>query len=406
MGSDKAKILLVWGYHRKGWIEPFEKLKKDFDFVYLDHLERADEEQSLVDLPRYYWMDYKSPYQLLDDIQPDRVIFMSITRSNAMALNQACRHRRIKTYILQHGILHPFSFYLENNQKEMSHLREQGKKWQSALNKKQQWHFLFFLLRAMRWNNLNPYFFFLRFLIGKKVHGENLQLLLKSLASEATRPHKYLVFTKENAGLFKERDGAKDSDFIELGNPFLDDFFQEPAQDIGQYYLLIDEPLAYMNDPNAEGFFKQEEVIEFQRKLNDFARSKGKKLYIKLHPYSYGNDFYLQDENIVHFEDADTPKLIREASGIFGSTSTLLIPAIFLNKCILFKIWDFSEFAADSQQWGLVQSLDFHRFSKEDINFEAFEKRKEQLQLMIDKYMYRIDGKAIERLKEALQHAD
>lgn len=401
MASKKLKILLVWGYHRKGWIEPFEKLKNDFDFVYMHYLQKPEKEVKYTDCPTYYWMDYKNPYQLLDSIQPDRVVFMGIDRSNSMALNMVCKHKKIQTFVLQHGVFYSYQWYLDNNKKEIDLFKKSGEKWGDELEAGQQMYLLKFLFGAIRWNFLAAIPFCFKFLILKKYHGKNLQRFIKSLNSRKLIPYKYLVFTRENSQFFVERNRAIPSDFHEIGNPFLDEYFDVPDLEKGDYYLLIDEPLAYINDFNSDGFFSKEVVIEYQKKLNQFAKSQGKKLIIKLHPYSYNNDFYFQDENITYLEDADIPSLIHRALGVFGTSSTLLIPSVFVNKCVIFNIWEFSEFELDCEKWELIQKLDFHKFEPEDINFDSFSKKEENLQKMIAKYLYKIDGKATERLKQA-----
>lgn len=403
MASKKPKVLLVWGYHRKGWIEPFEKLKEDIDFVYMHYLRKPENEVSFTDCPTYYWMDFKSPYEIISTIKPDKVVFMSIDRSNSIALNIACKYKGIHTFVFQHGIFYTFDWYVENNKKEIERFKSLGQdKWGDELQTNDQLALLKFMLRSMRWNFIPVFAFIIRFIRLKRKFGKNLQLFLHALHSDYLNPTKYLVFTKENAQIFVERNFAKAESLVEIGNPFIDDYFDVSETEKENYFLLIDEPLAYVGDFNSEGFFSKESVITYQRKLNDYAKSKGNKLIIKLHPYSYDNDFYLQDDNIVYIKDADIPPLIHKAQGIFGTSSTLLIPSVFVNKCVIFNIWEFSEFEEDCEKWGLIQKLDFHNFDIAEINFDTFTKTDENLQKMIRKYMYKIDGKATQRLKEAL----
>ncbi|TNE54223.1 MAG: hypothetical protein EP338_08650 [Bacteroidetes bacterium] len=400
--ASKPRVLLVWGYHRKGWIEPFEKLKEHIEFVYLFHLEKPANEVNLSDCKTYYWLDYKSPYQLLDAIRPQRVVFMGIDRVNSIALNMACKHRKIKSFQLQHGLMYSFQRYVEDNNRQIATFEKNGENGNDPLSKEQKWKLMFFLLRTVRWDFPAALPFFFKFLWNKRKYGPQFQRFVKSLNSRFLIPYKYLVFTRSNGELFVERNGAREDDFLEIGNPFLDDFFGKKIEKAGSYYLLIDEPIAYNKEHDFDRIFTRDQVINFQKKLNDFALKKGKKLIVKLHPYSFGNDFYFQHENIEYLEEANIPELINGAEGVFGTSSTLLIPAVFNNRCVQFKIWDLSDFEADCARWGLTQQVDFEHFSPEDICFEDIEKKEENLQKMIQKYMYRIDGKATERLKEAL----
>lgn len=406
MEYKKPTILLIWGYHRKGWVEPFEKLNDKFDFVYIYYLKKPKEEISFTHSKKIYWFDYSNPYEILFEIKPDKVVFMSIDKANTVALNIACKYSKIPTFIFQHGLFYSFKWYLESNKKEIEKNIELGnKKWADELDNSEYYKLLKFLLKSLKFYNPKDLFFLLFFFYYKKKLGKNGQLLQQKMCalSNYLKPNKYIVFTKQNAEIFLERDYAGDKDLIEIGNPFLDVFFEEQNHEvIEEFFLLIDEPLAYVGEFDSVGFFPKEDVINFQKKLNDFALKNNTKLIVKLHPYSFDNDFYYQHSNIIYLKDADNVELIKTAKGIFGTNSTLLLPAVYLNKCVVFKVWENSEFDYDCEQFGVIQRLDFFNFAIDEIDFSFIKKKQSINEKLIAKYFYKVDGKATDRLSEIL----
>ncbi|HYH13920.1 MAG TPA: hypothetical protein VD794_01785, partial [Flavisolibacter sp.] len=82
--------------------------------------------------------------------------------------------------------------------------------------------------------------------------------------------------------------------------------------------------------------------------------------------------------------------------------STLLIPAVYYKKTILFKLSD-SDFQADLQKKGMVQVFDFHQFLPQEIKFDSFVKQETKVNEFIENYFYKADGKASERLSNILK---
>ena len=100
----KPVILLCWGYHRKGWVEPFEKLSNRFTFVYLFHIVKPENEVNYSSSPAIYWGDFTSPYDILNFVKPEKVVFMGVISGYAIGLNIACKNSGIPTYYLKHGL--------------------------------------------------------------------------------------------------------------------------------------------------------------------------------------------------------------------------------------------------------------------------------------------------------------
>lgn len=230
---------------------------------------------------------------------------------------------------------------------------------------------------------------------------------IKNARSKFRTASKYVVFTKDNASIYCERDGIEKDRLIEIGNPEMDAYFNykpRTGSKEGDYYLLIDEPWSEVKDYASPGFgISKDQTNEFHRKLADFAAKKSAKLKIKLHPYSYDSDFLLPHPNIEYLRDADTVELILNSKGVFGFNSTLTLPAIYFNRCCLFKIWDQASYQDDINRLGMAQVLDYHSFSEKDIDFNSYEKDNESVKRFVERYFYKADGNTSRRLKEVLQ---
>ena len=110
--ARRLRILLCWGYHRSGWVAPFEQLNGEFDFHYLFHLSEEEEECSHTNQPRHYWNDFRAAQDILDEIKPDRLVFMSLSGLRPIALNMAARRKGIPTFVVQHGYFRSLENYL------------------------------------------------------------------------------------------------------------------------------------------------------------------------------------------------------------------------------------------------------------------------------------------------------
>ena len=134
--------------------------------------------------------------------------------------------------------------------------------------------------------------------------------------------------------------------------------------------------------------------------LADYAFSDTKKLKVKLHPFSYDVDHFVLHPNIEYIKHADTAKLIAACSGVFGFSSTLLLPAIFVKKACIFKLNNFSHIHAALNKINYCKVLDFYTFKPADIEF--YDKTTLHEDTFIKYFLYKADNNYIERLKNIL----
>src|SRR5690242_13495439 len=95
------RILLNWYYHRPDLTRHLLELGRDHELFFIDR--HAPDGVDVPGATVLYWGDFASPYALLDEVRPDKVVFSDIEAFHQLALNIAARNRHIPSYILQHG---------------------------------------------------------------------------------------------------------------------------------------------------------------------------------------------------------------------------------------------------------------------------------------------------------------
>jgi hypothetical protein len=404
MGSDKPKILLVWGYHRKGWVDVFNKLAPFFRFELLFYLERPEQEENFTDFPTHYWLEYRSARELIDRIQPEKVIFMSTEGMPSTALNAVCKQRGIRTAMLQHGMFQPYENYLMDVQLQTQRAHQLGKDDHNKKNDRgTNLQLLRFYLRSFTFPSVIPAFRYLvRLRLLRRKHYEIEALRL--LPSKLRLADDYVVFTKYNNSFLEIRDRVEDKQFVVIGNPEFDEYTETNNRE-EDYFLYIHSPLTYLPEWDSEGFMSQEQENECLRKMTAFAESQNCRMYVKLHPYSYNNTELYQHKNLRYWkDDGNNAELIMQAKGVFGFNSTLILPAAYFKQTCLFTLGEFSHIQEDLGELGTVTLLPFHEFTVEEVEKAMTIRPDRDVNGLLEKYLYRMDGLALERLKQYLRN--
>ncbi len=391
--ADRKKILINWDYTRMDLLVPFLKMADEIDFVFIYFKTSAEDFNTNPGLNCLYWDKYATPYALLSDIKPDKVIFCDIESFHQVALNIACKNRSIKTFHLEHGVKDPDEISLAYNDfNKNSYLMSTTKT--PALST------FFFFIRSIKLKNVFSVFDLIRFIYFRRKYG--IQLGLNKCRFALRNANYYINFTKENSLRLFERDNISDDQLILIGNPGFDAIFEKYANSKfteKEYYLLIDTPLA--DDPAINYTF--ESVNMFYTKLNKFCISQNAQLYIKLHPRSYlslNEKKFLEHSNIRYImHSAELTDIIFEAKACFGFFSTLLIPVIFFKKCILFET-GIQTTQRDWEQLGMVKNVDFFKFIPEDIDFSQIQESGKKTEEYVTKYLFKADANSTQRLKE------
>ncbi len=409
MEYNKPVILLCWNYDRVDWLRPFIELKNRFNFIFLSKYQKQEELRKLESFKTVYWINFSSPSEVLRKIQPDKVVFMSLSDSFSIMLNAACKRKGIKTYILQHGLFYDNKTYHNKIEKiinsfGLKNLPTYQYHKQKSIQRK---------IKTIKYISSELIFhlfeapLFIRYLQHKKKKGEIIALAeAKHLSLK--RPNQVICFTKQNAVIFKERDLIPDELLIPIGNPFIEHLFTNESHEkekfitkYGQYALLIDTPLWSDNSQENKSFgFSKEEVLPFYNRLKEYCTKHDLSLVIKRHPYSYGSSRLLNGENTYYIDHCDNLNcLLQNAEKVFSFSSSLALPALCLRPTVLIRFQEDS-FTNEMIEDNVVQVLDMQSLDLEDIHFSEVDVIKEKI---LERFLFKIDGSATFRLGEILE---
>lgn len=397
--SQKPVILLCWGYERKAWVELFESLRTDFDLVYLYYRNKQEDGIPTMIDRRIYWDDYKSAHEIINDIKPSKIVFMSISSGYGIALNMAARRAKVPTLILQHGLFRTYREYRELEKLANAHASQvtTHTAQRTAPSGSNTMKFLlkstpFLSLFALPW-------FFLYFILQRKVGSS---YAAKKVFFRQRVASRYVCFSPTNATIHRELDRIKEDKIVYIGVPELDPYFSnssspiQPPQD--PYYLFIDQP--FEGNPYRNYGISTDDKNELYVKLAEWCAENNHRLKIKLHPVSYKNEWLAKHPSIDYVRQTDMAALLAGATGVFGGTSTLMLPAVYLKPVFLLLIHD-STFQGRVLELGLAHGGDFFKCAKEEIKFVT-DRDPEALKKFENEFLFKADGLAMSRLKDAL----
>jgi CDP-glycerol glycerophosphotransferase (TagB/SpsB family) len=406
--KNRPRVLLCWGYYRKGWIEVFEKLNPHFEFHYLFWLGKEMERESYTDCQKHYWEDFTSGQDVLKKLRPAKVVFMGVNNLVSIGLQFACTRKKIPTYVMQHGLFHDLrtNVYLDE---QMAKNRIEAKEY-TTTKKIYKWRFLqlFFILRSMGLRHVAWFPKLFRWQLD-----ERRMLHLLALAKHRypfRQADNYIVYTRFNGLFFKEIDGIGEDKMIPVGVPEFDKFFSNPdiqhaRNRASGYNLLIDSALTYNEVFKTHGIITQESYNDFISKINEASQKEGKKLVIKLHPFSYQNEKFVQHPNINYLKDEDVVELVLGADHIFGFDSTLMLIAMYLKPTILFTIHDFGYLQTNVKAINVAPVLQYDDFSMDELrDAMAFRASEQAISQLVERFLYATDGRSFERIRIALEN--
>lgn len=338
----KKKILLCWAYSRFNWIENFENLNDQFEFIYLFYLEKKQETEVLTQNKIIYYTDYKTPRSLLESIRPHKVIFMGLDGLITVALNIQCKKLGILTYYMAHG-----AATLSHEDYTTVAYEKRNLLKDSFSRKFRLWLYnLRFICAALGIKYIHHLPILLKFQIDKtKMHPIFAMQKNKTFLRV---PSGYILFANEARNFFVEQDDVDYSMMHVIGNMEINSFLNlKPEYDttLGNYVLYLETPLSDIeNNEFSTNLLSREGYNHLLQAMANYAKSLNLKLVVKLHPYSYVNTFLLKDENIVYIKDTNKEKLIMNSSGIIFYNSSLAVPALYYKTGLMFTIGKLDDF--------------------------------------------------------------
>lgn len=395
MSKNKLTILWCWWYDRQDLIAPLLPVMEQADNHFLFY-RFAEQEQLSFALPgtRHFWTDYTSPYQLISQVKPDRVVFMGIENMLTIALLSACRKVKVTTCYLAHGVTTNYKAAVRGEETaDLDKIDARYSTSQGAYQKK-KYHSLFFYLYAMARAGLNEKFFLLRFLTGSFKYASIHERLYRN-QSVYRQADEYLVFTRHLSALLIQRDGVEDSRIREIGIYMLDGLFKElsPANSDSatgeKYLLMIDQPLGTIDEATQ---------AQFWYNLATASQQLGYKLIVKLHPSNYSKPDPANYENCTWVrQEESNSNLVKGATACLGYFSTLLLPVIWYKPVGLFNPTQ-QPLAEEWLQLKVAGPLPYPGVTADDLvkiiqrnpggDFMTFEKN----------YLFKADGQASQRL--------
>jgi len=401
----KNKVLLCWNYERQSWVNQFHEIFKNENYCYLNFFSKSQEKANFAEVKVYYWEDFKNIDHVLSLIDPAIVVFMGLDGPYTLLLNYVCKQNKIPTYFLQHGIFHSYNSYRHDEKMGEKIGRETKSDINVEIKSKASSPKISFLKNSITPERIPIFIKIFSFLVYKK-YSNSLQKALKLIAGESVQADHYIVYTKFLSRIFVERDKVPDEKFIEIGNEeanqIINHIFEagDPGESNSDYFLFIDEAFSGSAEYDLPPVVTAGKYNNFLSALADYALSKEKKLKVKLHPYSYSTNHFVTHKNIEYIRHADTTNLIANCSGVFGFTSTLLIPALFVKSACIFKLNNFSHIHDILEKMNYCKVLDFNTFKPDEIEMKA--RNASQTSDFIHYFLYKLDNNCMVRLKEIL----
>lgn len=333
----KIRLLVNFGYYRKQWIAPFEKLPDYFELTYLFYIHPTQESVVYTSHNKVYWSDFNGASELINELSPDRVVFMDVTSGLAIALNLACRRSEVPTFMLQHGLYHDYQDY---RKRELESRKASDEKEKAKQSTEFQFSTLRFLKESLSFSDIWELLKYPLFLYLLRKQGQ--LYACKHVRFEARKPDSYICYTPGNATIHRQLDGDIDDRCKYIGNPELYELDQairknQRPNGLEKYYLLIDQPFA--DNRYGEHIKSRKEMIDFYRQLAGWCDKHEAKLYVKLHPESFHSEWLPQTPQILWIKESNSlAALIANSEGCFGFFSTLVLPAICHRPTVLFIV--------------------------------------------------------------------
>lgn len=361
-------FLVIWPTTRKDWVSTFFQLKDDFRFTFIPAT-FPRKVNFASEFTCRYWSEFESAGEVLDQVQPDGIIFMSIESGISMSINYLANKRGIKAFILQHGV---FTNYKDYRLREKLWRKDDRAKTIISSQVTKGFSSFGFLRNSFHGlERLNLLSIALYTKLQQKI---GPYWVSKHLSLSIKKPDIYLCYSPFNSTIHRELDNAPASSIKYVGSPELMKYLQMEEDLIEEpFYLHIDQALA--ENSFGEETVNKQMMIDFYLKLNQFCINQGAALYIKLHPESFNSSWLPNHENIRYLKNVSNfNKVVQSSIGCFGFYSTMVIPAIYWKPTILFRV-QYSGLQEAISAIGAAQVLDFWNFKEAEFSFQAFEDR-------------------------------
>ena len=355
----------------------------------------------------YSWEFFATPKQLLNKIQPDRIVFFEIIDQRQIALLVTANKAGIKTFYLEHGAAgnreaaiqraNEVGFFIKTKK---DYLINRFKTGFGRLIKSK----LFYYSACLKLSSWASTIKFIRLPFSMLFNTPN-KALANCLFPERM-PYRSIVFNKPNFEQFQVYTGITEEKAVFTGVPIFDNYFSK--------HYILGSHISYIDHPYLEeGVLNWTPEYHFKiaEQLFQFAKSRELKVLVKLHPRSdlsiwksYGFDpAYLEVVQV-----GDFTKRLLQSKLILSYSSSLVNGFLSAKKNVVLLGWHPKPgiFGSDFSKTGLC-----HRSLSPDdlenkydywLEHNLAQDNENKYQEFLKEFNYPFDGQAGERVIEAI----
>jgi hypothetical protein len=406
----RQKILIIVPPERFDFYNYLAEIR-DIDFILLWHTDAEQMKFEVQDLPLHfhqvvYWNQFRTPEQLIKKICPDKIIFFEIIDLRQISLIVTAKKLGVRTFYLEHGAA---------GDKETAIIR-----WQETTFTKDKLPYFFNRLKSAFGDVLSSKLFYYSVTSGFCSFKSRLKYLMLPIKMLFNPPNKVLthtifpervpdysvVFNRSNFDEYALYTGIDESKAIFSGVPFFDKYFQRSGQN-KDHIVYIEQPYLEPKLLNWDENHHKKIADSFYQ----FAKNKGVKVYIKLHPRSDYSiwakyDFDPGAVEIVQF--GDFTEIYLSSRLILGYSSSLITALLCARKNVVLLGWHPvpQVFGSDFSKTGLCH-LSFYatellvKYDDWVTNNLAAENEM-AYNAFLQQFNYPFDGRATERVINAI----
>lgn len=378
-----------------------ERLEKDHEIFLLWNYKKDNTSvEPYGNIKSLYWSDYATPHELINKIQPDKILFLEILDLWQIALIIACHHFKIPTFFAEHGIGNNINLVIRRFGEKPGVKERFGYYWNKLLTALPRvLKNRFFYLSAAKYlekDELIKYlklpFYFKKY---TPLHALN-QLKFKKRS-----PHFAILFNRNNIDPYLLYNDVPVENIFMEGVPFFDKYYLKE--------IIEEDHVVYIEHPNLEdktlgwdNFFHEKVAKAVER----LAVENNIRVIVKLHPRSNIANWLRYNLNtlIEIKQNEDITQEMLTAKMILGFSSTLINAMIACKKNIVLLGWHPKPqiYGDDFSKSGLCHIS----YSTDDLLTKYEEWKVNNLTLdnsevfnkFLKEYNYPFDGMATERM--------
>ncbi|TCJ14185.1 hypothetical protein EPD60_09260 [Flaviaesturariibacter flavus] len=354
----------------------------------------------------HYWKKFSTPADLLRRVKPDRIVLFEIIDLRQIALITYANYKGVSTYFLEHGAA---------GSRETAIVR-----WGEITFRKQKLPYLVkrFFGRFGDVVKSKWFYYGARPRFSTRAAARKYRMLPVRMLKEAPNkvlaenmfaeriPKRCIVFNEANYEEFALYTGVKKEQCYFTGVPFFDEYYSVSRSDKG-HIVYIDQPFY---EENLVGW-TQPHHERIAKALIAFAARHKVKLYIKLHPRSSRaawEAYNFDPDHVEIIQHGDFHQLYMDARLLLGYSSSLINGLLCAQKNMVILGWHPVPhvFGADFSATGLchlsLDPADLETKYEYWVTNNLAIQNKEAYQDFLMRFNYPFDGKATERVIQAL----